>query len=473
MTTVRDSGTSSPTVADRRAVGRAVRAHTPRRAHAELAAGGDTRDAVGLIVGQNATRDPDLVPVRHGRMMASPFTFYRGAARVMADDLSRTPTTGLTVQLCGDAHLSNFGFFGSPERSLLFDVNDFDETLPGPFEWDVKRLAASITVAARNNGHSESDAAAATGRSVRAYREAMRGFAQWRTLDLWYARMSEDDVRAGFARLRSQGLGKGVRRADRALSKAHTRDSMQALERYVEVVDGRQRIVSDPPVIIPFRELHEVYGQAPSEAQDLLQSSYAAYRETLTAERRQLLERFTFVDLARKVVGVGSVGTRSWMALFQGRDDSDPLFLQAKEATSSVLEGYLPKSRYRHPGRRVVEGQRRMQAASDIFLGWSDGLQDGRYYYWRQLRDMKASAEVERFQPAGLAFYGDICGWTLARAHARSGDPVAIAAYLGKGDAFDEAVGSFARRYADVNESDYAAFVAAVVEGRIEAVEGV
>jgi uncharacterized protein (DUF2252 family) len=436
---------------------------------------------VSLLEEQDASREPDLVPVRHGRMMVSPFTFYRGAAKIMAADLKDTPRAGLEAQLCGDAHLSNFGIFASPERDLLFDLNDFDETLPGPFEYDVKRMSASFTIGARNNGFQPADVREATLESARAYREATREFAQMRTMDIWYAHLSEKELMSAIDTLVAsqkdkagkKAVAKGAKGARKTTAKARTRDSLQALSKLAEHVDGNYRIISQPPVVIPARELAAFSDMSPDEVRHVLREQFRAYRATLQDDRRHLLERFEVVDVARKVVGVGSVGTRAFIVLLQGRDQEDPLFLQVKEATTSVLEDHLPKSRYKQPGERVVQGQRMMQAASDIYLGWTKGVEDGRFLYWRQLRDMKGSADVESMQPFGLNFYARQCGWTLARAHARSGDAVAIAAYLGKNDRFDEALVDFSARYADQNEMDYEAFVKAVRSGRLEAIEGV
>jgi len=454
---------------------------------------------------QNRTRESDLVPVRYGRMVASPFTFYRGAAKIMAADLAGTPTAGLTVQLCGDAHLSNFGGFASPERRLMFDLNDFDETLTGPFEYDVKRLAASVTIAARNNGLTKAQGTSVTRSAVRAYREAMAQFAGMGTLDLWYAHLSEDDVRAAVARLvpagkgengsttkknqkagksdksRKGASGKGLeaelsraaRQSEKTIRKAHTRDSLQALSKLGEIVDGRYRIVSQPPVLIPARELAANYGATVDQLEAAVFDQFRAYQPTLPAHLRRMLERFEIIDMARKVVGVGSVGTRAFIVLLEGRDAQDPLFLQVKEATRSVLEDHLPRSRYRNPGERVVQGQRLMQAAGDIFLGWTKGLESGRYYYWRQLRDMKGSALVDTMSEPVLEAYVRLCAWTLARAHARSGDSVAIAEYLGEDDAFDRAIADFSRRYTEQNELDYQALREAISGGRVPAVEGV
>jgi uncharacterized protein (DUF2252 family) len=488
-------------VEDRQAIGERARENAPISAQADWEPAAKRPDPVELLIEQNATREADLVPVRHGRMTVSPFTFYRGAAKIMATDLATTPMAGLVVQLCGDAHLSNFGGFASPERQLLFGLNDFDETLPGPFEYDLKRMAASFTIAARNNGFTPADVRAVTIESVKAYRSGMADLAAMRTLDIWYAHMTEHDIQdairavqetsksgkkpsKGKTGKKKQGTSKAgkadaalvaeaAKRMDKAIRKAHTRDSLGALAKFAEVVDGRQRIVSQPPVIIPLRDLAASYEMTDDQARDAVEELFRVYKATLSNDRRQMLDRFTIVDMARKVVGVGSVGTRAFMVLLQGRDSGDPLFLQVKEATTSVLEDHLPKSRYNTPGQRVVEGQRLMQAASDIFLGWTRGVQADRYYYWRQLRDMKASAEVELMSPVGMTYYARMCGWTLARAHARSGDPIAIAEYLGSGGAFDNAIADFSARYADQNQRDYDMFVKAIADGRIQAVAGV
>jgi uncharacterized protein (DUF2252 family) len=476
-----------PTMAERKAKGKEAWGRTPPSSHSGWLRATDRPDPVALLEEQNATREPDLVPVRHGRMMASPFTFYRGAAKIMAADLKDTPTAGLGVQLCGDAHLSNFGMFASPERKLLFDLNDFDETLPGPFEYDVKRMAASFTIAARNNGFSTADSRASTRESVLAYREAMADFAQMRTMDIWYANLSEDEVmnavRGTVAATKKAGGKKAKREvkaanrakktAEKTRAKAHTRDSLQALSKLGELVDGEYRIVNQPPIVVPARELAATYGMSPEDVSRALHEQLRAYRATLQDDRRHLLERFEMVDMARKVVGVGSVGTRAFIVLLQGRDSQDPLFLQVKDATASVLEDHLRKSRYKQHGERVVQGQRMIQAASDIFLGWTRGVDVKRNFYWRQLRDMKGSALVEAMSPLGLTFYARICGWTLARAHARSGDPVAISEYLGGDDEFDRSITDFSERYADQNELDFQEFVSAVRSGRLEALEGV
>jgi len=487
-----------PSLDERLDQGRTARDRTPVSSHAGWNPAADRPDPVGLLEEQDRTREPDLVPVRHGRMLVSPFTFYRGAAKIMAVDLAGTPVAGLGVQLCGDAHLSNFGLFASPERRLMFDLNDFDETLPGPFEYDVKRMAASFVIAGRNNGFTKADTRAAGLASVAAYREAMAEFAQLPTMDIWYAHFDQDrlqqiiqgavagagkvekkDKKAGEKKkeLRDEKQDKLVRqaakRAEKNIAKAHTRDSLQALSKLSEVVDGQYRIVSQPPVVVPARDLAATFGLSPDEVMPVLHEQFRAYRATLQDDRRKLLEKFEIVDAARKVVGVGSVGTRAFIVLLAGRDAHDPLFLQIKEATASVLEASLPKSRYRQHGERVVQGQRMMQAASDIFLGWTKGLDVNRHFYWRQLRDMKGSALVELMAPVTLTYYAQMCGWTLARAHARSGDPVAMAEYLGRDDAFDRSIIDFCERYADQNERDYEEFAKAVKSGRLQAVEGV
>jgi uncharacterized protein (DUF2252 family) len=470
-----------PSVDERRAQGKAARDRSPLQGCRDWDPASGRPDPVALLEAQNRTREPDLVPVRHGRMAVSPFTFYRGAAKIMAADLKDTPTAGLTVQLCGDAHLSNFGAFASPERTLLFDLNDFDETLPGPFEYDVKRMAASFTIAARNNGFGVADVAASTVASVRAYREAMTEFATMDNMEVWYSRLTEGQIMAAIRTLTKKTetkdaaaqAKKGAKIARKSAEKAHTRDSLQALTKLGEMVDGRYRIVSQPPVVVPARDLETMYGIPCDELQEIIYRQFRAYRSTLQDDRRHLLERFEIVDMARKIVGVGSVGTRAFILLLQGRDERDPLFLQVKEATASVLEDHLPKSRFHQPGERVVQGQRLMQAASDIYLGWSKGGEAGRFLYWRQLRDMKGSALVEAMTPLTLEFYAGVCGWTLARAHARSGDAVALAAYLGNSDKFDRSITNFSARYANQNEEDYEEFAEAIRTGRLEAIEGV
>jgi uncharacterized protein (DUF2252 family) len=405
-------------------------------------------------------------------MLASPFAFYRGGALIMAADLAPTPSSGLRVQLCGDAHLSNFGVFGSPERNLVFDMNDFDETAPGPWEWDVKRLAASFAVGGRENGFSETERRAVVLDTLRAYRESMTAFAQMRNLDVWYAHLSVDQAMAEF----SAGVDpKRLKKAQAVIEKSRTKDSMHAFEKLTHLVDGEPRIISDPPLIVPIDELTPAATEREALEEEM-RNLIRSYRRTLETDRRHLLEDFRFVDLARKVVGVGSVGTRAWIALMLGADQQDPLFLQIKEAQPSVLERFVGKSEYSNSGQRVVAGQRLMQAVSDIFLGWQHvnaGL-DGqeRDFYIRQLKDWKGSFAFEAAIPPGAAAYGKACGWTLARAHARSGDRVAIAAYLGKSDVFDRAIATFAETYADQNQRDYQALQAAVDDGRIQAETG-
>ena len=467
-----DSGVGLLTPAERAAHGKEARAAVPRESHAAFDPPPDRPDPVAQLEEQAATRVPELVPVRRGRMMVSPFTYYRGAALPMASDLSRTPVSGLAVQACGDAHLSNFGIFGSAERRLVFDVNDFDETLPGPWEWDVKRLAASMEVAGRGNGFGGKDRREIVAATVASYRRAMRGFAGMTNLEVWYAHADLDQLRAEYS---SQMEKRQRKMVDKGMAKARTRDSMQEVAKLCQVVSGRPRIIADPPLLTPVTDLlPSQMDQETFEAQikDLL----AKYRRTLETDRRYLLEQYEFADMARKVVGVGSVGTRCWIVLMLGRDESDPLFLQIKEADKSVLAEFVGASKYTNMGQRVVAGQRLMQASSDIFLGWQrieaglDGQQ--RDFYVRQLRDWKYSIVVEALIPRGMRIYGEICGWSLARAHARSGDRIAIAAYLGSADVFDQAITRFAAAYADQNERDHQALVDAVTSGRITAEQG-
>jgi len=459
------------TVDERIARGKAARAEVPRSRHAEYEAPHDRPDPVDLLEDQARTRVPELVPIRYGRMLVSPFTFYRGAAKIMASDLAGSPRSGLNVQCCGDAHLSNFGVFASPERRLVFDINDFDETLPGPWEWDVKRLAASMIIGARDNGFAAKDQDKIVLDTVNEYRTAMRMFAGMGNLEVWYAHMEIESVLQEF---RSQFKSAQVKRTEAALAKAHTRDSMSAFSKLTQRVNGKAEIVDQSPLIVPLRVL--LPGDEQQEAYEWLHGLIRVYRQSLEHDRRKLLEEFELMDFARKVVGVGSVGTRAWIGLFFGRDGSDPLFLQMKEAEESVLEEHVGKSAYKNHGQRVVVGQRMMQAASDIFLGWihvKAGL-DGvaRDFYGRQLKDWKGSAEIEQMVPAGMAAYGRLCGWTLARAHARSGDRIAIASYLGAGNVFDRAILDFSKAYADQNDADYAALAEAVKSGRVAAQTG-
>jgi uncharacterized protein (DUF2252 family) len=441
--------------------GRAARRLVPRGSHAQWAPMSDRPDPVDLLEAQGRDRIPELLPIRYGRMMASPFAFLRGSAIVMANDLAGTPKSGIQAQLCGDAHLLNFGAYASPERALLFDLNDFDETLPGPWEWDIKRLAVSFVVAGRDNGFDTADCRNAARAVTASYRQRMTRFSEMGELEVWYSRVGEEEVRGLLTEARAgkrttKKLSKNVR-------KTRGRDSLQALSKLTRVVDGRRIINDDPPLLVRIPEGDELRGQVYA----ILES----YKRTLQEDRRHLLERFRFVDAARKVVGVGSVGTRAYVVLLEGRDEEDPLFLQVKEAGASVLERYVessPDEHHEHHGHRVVAGQRLMQAASDIFLGWFRGT-EGRDFYWRQLKDMKGSAKVESMSADELALYGRLCGWALARAHARSGDRVQIAAYLGKSERFDRSVADFAESYADQTERDHAALCAAVKSGRVEA----
>src|SRR5690348_8663426 len=447
------------------AAGKAARRRAPLESHREFAPAPD-RDPVGLLLGQAQTRVPELVAVRHGRMLVSPFTFFRGAALPMAADLATTPTSGLRVQLCGDAHPSNFGGFGSPERRLVFDVNDFDETLPGPFEWDVKRLEASLVVAGRDNGFAAGDTKKAALAAAARYRKAMREFAAAPTLAVWYSHL---DVEDAIAQFKLQLKKSQVRKSEKMAAKVRTRDSTQAVAKLTTMVDGQREIVSDPPLIVPLEELDA------GASYGMLRSLVGGYARTLPPDRQHLLGRFRLTRVARKVVGVGSVGTQAWIVLMEAEDD-DPLLLQAKQAQPSVLAAYAGASEYDHQGERVVAGQRLMQAASDIFLGWQRTADpDGAYtdYYVRQLRDWKYSAPIERMGPQQLSDYGELCAWTLARAHARTGDRFAIAAYLGRSDKFDQAVAGFAASYADQTERDRAALADAVASGRADAEPGV
>ena len=459
------------TVDERVARGKAARADVPRSAHAAWEPSPDRVSPVELLEEQAKTRVPELVPIRYGRMLVSPFTFYRGAALVMAADLANTARTGLQTQLCGDAHLSNFGAFAAPDRRLVFSVNDFDETLPGPFEWDVKRLVASFAVAGRDRGFDDKQREGVNLAVGKAYREAMSGYAATRNLDLWYTRVNVDDLMAELQRV---ATAKERKRAEQNLAKTRTKDSLKAFAKLTEIVDGEPRIIGDPPVVTPIEDLFSA--DRAHEFDAFLHETFRSYRRTLPGDRRKLLERYRYVHAARKVVGVGSVGTRAFIVLLLGRDDNDPLFLQFKEAEASVLERFLGKSKFANHGQRVVEGQRLTQAASDIMLGFIkaqgvDGIK--RDFYIRQLWDEKGSALVELMEPTIMTLYAKACGSELARAHARAGDAVAIASYLGTSDTFDRALALFAESYADQNERDYNTLTKAVSDGRIKAETGV
>jgi uncharacterized protein (DUF2252 family) len=451
------------------AVGKAARQRASLASHAEFMTDGRS-DPVELLESQAGTRVAELVPIRYGRMLASPFAFYRGGALIMAADLAKAPNSGLQVQLCGDAHMSNFGIFASPERRLVFDCNDFDETHPGPFEWDVKRLAASLAVAGRDNGFPSKQRRKIVLAAAAGYRETMKTFAGLGNLAVWYAHLDMGDV---LTQIGDQLDAKRKARTQAALDKAHSRDSVQALAKLTKVVDGRARILSQPPLLVP---LDELWGEQEAKvAYERLQALVRSYRRTLQWDRRHLLEQFELVEVARKVVGVGSVGTRAWILLFEGIDGGDPLFLQAKEAQASVLSGFVKATGFKNQGERVVNGQQLMQATSDIFLGWQrtpgpDGVD--RDFYLRQLRDGKGSVVVEEMVPDGMRLYGRICGQTLARGHARSGDRVAIAAYLGSSDRFDNAIADFAETCAKQNVRDHAALTDAARSGRVTAQTG-
>jgi uncharacterized protein (DUF2252 family) len=473
MPTVQQTATRAArlTPAQRTQIGKDARRKTPRSSHGAYEPARKRPDPVDLLEQQALTRVPELIQIRYGRMLVSPFTFYRGAALIMASDLSHTPNSGLPVQCCGDAHLSNFGVFASPERKLVFDINDFDETHPGPWEWDVKRLAVSMMIAAQDRGFSVKDQEQIVLATVEQYRTAIAAFASQSNLEVWYAHL---DIEALLPELAGQFKRKAIRRTEKNLAKARTRDSMQAFSKLTHMVDGEPRIESDPPLIVPIEDLAQ--DRSRDEIFAELRDQMRSYDATLSYDLRVLLEQFHLADFARKVVGVGSVGTRAWIALLFGRDEGDPLFMQLKEADSSVLEGFLTRCRFKNHGERVVVGQRLMQASSDIFLGWLrvDSKLDGqtRDFYVRQLRDWKGSAEVDQMAPKGLATYGGLCGWTLARAHARTGDRIAIAAYLGRSSVFDRAIVEFSNAYAEQNMHDYEALEQAVKSGRITAQTG-
>ena len=449
---------------ERKAAGKALRKDVPRSSHGDWSPASDRPDPVDVITSQDTDRVQWLVPIRHGRMSESAFAFYRGAAKIMAGDLASTASTGLDAQLCGDAHLANFGTYASPDRRQVFDVNDFDETLPGPWEWDLKRLAASFVLAGRDNSFDKKTIRSITEQSVAGYRQEMTKFAADRTLDTWYAQATLDDI------AEATPTKKDRKRLTKQAKKSRSKGSLKALSKLAVHVDGKYQIKSEPPLLLPLRELTKKMDT--DDLRQQIETSVASYRNTLADNRRVLFDRFELVDIAMKVVGVGSVGTRCLVVLFQGRDQDDPLFLQIKEATDAVLEDHLPKSTYKEHGERVVRGQRLMQASSDIFLGWDTNKDADHHYYWRQFHDMKGSADVESMNADQMGRYAAICGKTLAHAHARSGDPIAIAGYLGSGDVFDKALAEFGFTYADQNDRDYEAFVDAIKSGKIDAAEG-
>ncbi len=453
------------TPAERAATGKAARERAPRSSHGVWEPAADRPDPVQVLEQQAADRVPELVPLRYGRMLASPFTFYRGAAAIMAADLAATPSSGLWVQACGDAHLSNFGAYASPDRDLVVDINDFDETLPGPWEWDLKRLAASLEIAGRDRGFDDAERRAVVLVATRAYREAMHRLAALGNLEVWYERVDASQLRETYE---SDVSTKELQRFDHTVAKARRKDRLRAFSKLTHRVDGELRIASDPPVLVPLEELFS--GELLARADASIKALVEQYRGTLPRERRHLFDGYRYVHVARKVVGVGSVGTRAWVALFVGRDEEDPLFLQVKEAQASGLEPFTAPTEFAHQGQRVVEGQRLTQATSGILLGWlsaegPDGQQ--RDFYVRQLWDQKGSAVVEAMSPRVLTIYAEVCGSILARAHARSGDRIGIAAYIGNSDKLDRAIADFAGAYADQNELDYAALVAAVEDGRV------
>jgi uncharacterized protein (DUF2252 family) len=479
---VRGDGAASPgadvarkvahlTPGERAARGKAARNEVPRSSHGRWEPAFNRPDPVELLEEQAVTRVPELVPIRYGRMLVSPFTFYRGAALIMAADLAATPRSGLHAQICGDAHLSNFGVFASPERQMMFDINDFDETLPGPWEWDVKRLAASFEIAGRDRGFTPAERRAIVLAMAEEYRTRMNQAAGLQNLDVWYAHIQVETL---FEQMLANVTKKQRAKARANVAKARTKDSMQAFAKLTHEVDGERRIIGDSPLIVPIEDLVPAERER-DEIEGEIRGMIRSYRRTLETDRRHLMEDFHYVHMARKVVGVGSVGTRAWILLMLGRDDQDPLFLQAKEAQESVLERFVGKSRYANSGQRVVAGQRLMQAASDIFLGWHRlaGL-DGqvRDFYIRQLRDWKGSADVDTMPASVMTLYAQICAATLARAHARSGDRIAIASYLGNSDVFDRAIADFASAYADQNERDYQALAQAADSGRVVAQTG-
>jgi uncharacterized protein (DUF2252 family) len=470
----RPMSTTTPSPADSSvSPGKKARKRVSRSAQASWEPGPDRVGPLEVLAEQDKTRVPELVPVRYGRMLVSAFTFYRGAAAIMAADLAAGADSGLCVQLCGDAHLSNFGVFQAPDRRLVFDINDFDETLPGPFEWDVKRLAASVAIGARDRGFTAAESHAATLAAAGTYRKVMSQFAAMGDLEVWYARLDVDEA---VAQWQEEAKKAARRRLEKNLDKARNKDSLRALAKLTETVDGQVRIADRPPLLVPIDKLAQREGHDPAEIRGLIEGLLDTYRGTLDDQAQVLAARYRYVDAAHKVVGVGSVGTRAWIALLFGRDEQDPLFLQMKEAGPSVLEPFAGSSRFRNHGHRVVAGQRLTQAASDVLLGWLtvEGI-DGRKrdFYVRQLWDGKGSAEIEAMDAATMATYAGLCGWSLARAHARTGDRAAIADYLGKGDRFDQAIADFSEAYADQNEADYQVIASARDSGELSVESGI
>ncbi|MCH9816528.1 MAG: DUF2252 domain-containing protein [Actinomycetia bacterium] len=452
------TGTHKPTPAERAELGKSLREQAPRSAQADWTPSAERDDPVAIIEGQNRDRVQELIPIRRRRMLASPFAFYRATAGVMAGDLSATTSTGLYAQLSGDAHVSNFGMFASPERNLVFDLNDFDETLPGPWEWDLKRLAASVTIAAQDRGFPAEAAQRATIAAGLGYQEAMADFASRPVLENWYAHLSVADI----AQLATKKRRKSITKAS---DKARSRTSQQALKKYATEIDGKLRIRSQPPLVRPLRDLTAI---SPEEIRSGLTSSLASYRSSLTPDIAHLLAEYSLADVALKVVGVGSVGTLCLISLWFGRDNDDPLFLQVKQANASALAEYLPPSPFDQPGERVVQGQRMIQAVSDIFLGWSEPAVAKRAYYWRQFRDWKGSVRLDKIGPTELGSYAKVCGWTLAHAHARSSDPIAISAYLGSGSVYPRSLAAFGAAYAEQNALDYQEYQSAVKTDHLE-----
>jgi uncharacterized protein (DUF2252 family) len=451
-------------VPERQEAGRSARARIPRSGHADWQPNPNRRDPVAILAAQNEQRLAELVPIRHARMSVSPFTFYRGAAAIMAEDLSGTTQSGLTVQAGGDAHLSNFGAYASPSRELVFDQNDFDETLPGPWEWDLKRLTASLVVAGQHLGFNDDINRAIAARAVAAYREAMAFYAQSPVMNLWYDHLQVDSLPQTVHAHRKELQA----RIDAFTSRARSKTSLQALKKLTTREGGGLQLRSQPPLLVPLRQFPTKFDR--EELWSAIGRAYEEYAASTPHHMQVLLSRFRIVDIAIKVVGVGSVGTRCWVVLLEGRDEADPLFLQIKEAVPSVLEEHLEPSRYPHHGQRVVEGQRLIQAHSDIFLGWTTGP-GGRHFYVRQLRDWKASAEIENSTPLEAGFYAVLCARTLARGHARSGDAVSLSAYMGRSSRLDDAIAEFSMRYAAANLRDYEAFRQAILDGRLPVAE--